>query len=64
MLKRYIGDVSPATIYVGGQDFGTVETGDSIAIPDDLAESVAWAEENWEDVASQKETKDNTQESD
>lgn len=47
MLKRYIGHQSPVSVVVGGEDFGYVETGDSIVVPDDLANSVSWPEENW-----------------
>ena len=55
MLKRYINeDVSPAQIRIAGQDFGTVETGDAIVVPNDLANSVAWPEGNWEDVTEDK----------
>jgi len=54
MLKRYVGRVSPARIVIGGRDFGTVETGDSIVVPDDLANSVAWPEGNWADGAPKK----------
>jgi len=49
MLKRYIGHQSPVSVVVGGQDFGYVETGDQIVVPDDLADSVTWPEENWAD---------------
>jgi hypothetical protein len=48
MLKRYIGHQSPVSVVLGGEDFGYVETGDSIAVPDDLANSLSWPEENWE----------------
>jgi hypothetical protein len=51
MLKRYIGRESPARIVIAGKDFGTVETGESIPVPDDLANSVAWPEANWADGA-------------
>jgi hypothetical protein len=47
MLKRYMGEISPAKIKIAGRDFGVVETGDAIVIPDDLANSVAWPEANW-----------------
>lgn len=57
MLKRYIGRTSPARIVIAGREFGVVETGDSIPVPDDLANSVAWPESNWEDGAPKKETK-------
>lgn len=47
MLKRYMGRVSPARIVIAGQEFGVVETGDAIVVPDDVANSVDWPEENW-----------------
>lgn len=55
MLKRYIGPFSPVTVVIAGQDFGMVETGDSLAVPDDLANSVAWPETNWADDAPAQE---------
>lgn len=58
MLKTYIGDLSPVSVVVGGQDFGAVETGDSIVVPDDLANSVAWPEANWADGPAKKDTKE------
>jgi hypothetical protein len=54
MLKRYMGVVSPAKIRIAGHDFGVVETGDAIVVPDDLANSVAWPEANWVDGAPAK----------
>ncbi|MGH7239682.1 MAG: hypothetical protein ACREHG_06405 [Candidatus Saccharimonadales bacterium] len=54
MLKRYIGNISPAKIRIAGQDFGVVETGDAIVVPDELANSVAWPEYNWQDGAPNK----------
>jgi hypothetical protein len=54
MLKRYMGEISPAKIRIAGQDFGVVETGDAIVVPDDLANSVAWPEANWTDGAPSK----------
>ena len=57
MLKRYIGHVSPASIRIAGQDFGVVETGEAIVIPDELADAVAWPEENWEDGAPESKSK-------
>jgi len=61
MLKRYVGQFSPVTVVIAGEDFGLVETGDTIVVPDDLANSVAWAEENWADGTP---AKDNSEESD
>lgn len=54
MLKRYIGEISPALIRIAGHDFGQVETGDAIVVSDDLANSVAWPESNWADGAPKK----------
>jgi len=54
MLKTYIGPHSPARVVVGGVDFGFVEHGESIAVDDDLADSVAWPEEHWQDGAPAK----------
>ena len=59
MLKTYIGPHSPARVVIAGEDFGYVENGDSIAVDDELAESVAWPEDNWKD-GSPKKTKNKT----
>lgn len=47
MLKRYMGPESPVRVVIAGHDFGFVKTGEAIAVPDDLANSVAWPERNW-----------------
>jgi hypothetical protein len=59
MLKRYIGHQSPVEVVIGGENFGTVETGDQIVVPDDLADSISWSEDNWEDGAAKASTTDN-----
>lgn len=58
MLKRYIGN-DEVTVTLAGQDFGTVNTGDSIPVPDELANSLSWPESLWEDVSSPKTDKSN-----
>jgi hypothetical protein len=60
MLKRYIGHQSPVSIVLNGEDFGYVETGDSIAVPDELANSLSWPEDNWADGAAKSSTKGTT----
>jgi hypothetical protein len=60
MLKQYIGHQSPVSVILGGEDFGYVETGDSIVVPDDLANSLSWSEENWADGASKPKAKSST----
>jgi hypothetical protein len=57
MLKRYIGHQSPVSIVLNGEDFGYVETGDSIAVPDELANSLSWPEDNWADGAAKAKAK-------
>lgn len=56
MLKRYVGHQSPVSVVIGGEDFGYVETGESIAVDDELAKTVVWPEENWEDGAAKAST--------
>lgn len=59
MLKRYMGQESPVRVVIAGHDFGVVETGDAIAVPDDLVNAVAWPEANWSDgVPSKDENED------
>jgi hypothetical protein len=60
MLKRYIGHQSPVSVVLGGEDFGYVETGDSIAVPDDLANTLSWPEDNWADGAAKAKAKPST----
>jgi hypothetical protein len=60
MLKQYIGHQSPVSVVLGGEDFGYVETGDSIVVPDDLANSLSWSEENWAAGASKSKAKSST----
>lgn len=62
MLKLYIGHQSPVSVILGGEDFGYVETGDSIVVPDDLANSLSWPEENWADGAAKSSTPDKSDE--
>jgi len=50
MLKRYIGSQPEVAVMIRGTSFGAVKTGEAIPIPDDIANSVAWPEANWEDV--------------
>ena len=49
MLKRYIGPADEVTVSINGQDFGIVHKGESIPVPDELANSVMWPEELWDD---------------
>lgn len=60
MLKRYIGHQSPVSVVLGGEDFGYVETGDSIVVPDDLAKTISWPDTNWEDGPSKADSKTKT----
>ena len=50
MLKRYIGSIQEVSVVIAGKDYGVVNTGDSIPVPDDIAASVSWPETNWEDA--------------
>lgn len=50
MLKRYIGPIDEVTVTIAGTDYGKVKSGEAIPIPDDVVDSVAWPESNWEDV--------------
>ena len=51
MLKRYIGP-DPAEIVVNGKSYGEIEPGDSLAVPDDVANAAKWSPKLWEDVVS------------
>lgn len=54
MLKRYIGSFPEVTVTIAGNDYGLAKTGEAIPVPDDIAASVSWSEENWEDVTNGK----------
>ena len=56
-LKRYIGNAERVAVVVLGESYGTVEHGEALAIPDDLAAKVAWPAENWQDVKRPTKTK-------
>lgn len=49
MLKRYIGPADEVTVSINGQDYGIVHNGESIPVPDELANSVSWPENLWDD---------------
>jgi hypothetical protein len=49
MLKRYIGPEPEIMVSIHGQDYGLVRQGESIPVPDEIAEITSWAETNWED---------------
>jgi hypothetical protein len=51
-LKRYIGPFPAVEVRVAGHDYGVVERGAAIAVPDELADQVIWQDENWEDGAA------------
>jgi len=51
-LKRYKGHFAEGVeLRVMGESFGTLKPGESVAVPDELAEQVTWPEDVWEDVA-------------
>lgn len=61
MLKRYIGSVAEVSVVIQGTDYGLIKTGESLSVPDEVAENAAWPEDNWEDVT---ENQDSNNESD
>jgi len=58
MLKRYVGSADEVEVVVAGVSFGLVNNGDAIPVPDELANSVSWPEDNWEDVTGDDENKE------
>jgi hypothetical protein len=55
MIKTYRGPfVEGVDVVVAGESFGLVKPGESIAVPDELAEQVAWPESNWSDGPAKK----------
>ena len=50
-LKRYIGPWPEVDVRIAGIDYGRIEKGASVAVPDDLAEGIYWQPELWEDGA-------------
>lgn len=49
-LKRYIGRISPAKVRLDGEDYDLIETGEKLAVPDELAARLSWPAANWEDA--------------
>jgi hypothetical protein len=48
MLKTYIGPYHEGVeLTVMGESFGVVKPGDSIVIPDEIAEQVDWPSDIW-----------------
>lgn len=62
MLKRYIGLVPEVTVTIQGNDYGVIRTGESLSVPDEVAENAAWPESNWEDVTDNQGSKDESDE--
>jgi hypothetical protein len=50
-LKKYVGPQEAVKLTVAGVEFGVVEKGGSVAVPDELANSVGWSADLWEDGA-------------
>jgi hypothetical protein len=48
-LKRYIGPYESVRLMVAGEEIGIVNKGDSVVIPDEIADSVEWSDELWAD---------------
>jgi hypothetical protein len=53
MLKRYVGPLDEVFVSIAGNEFGIVKNGESLVVPNELAESVGWSE-HWEDVKDSK----------
>jgi len=61
MLKTYIGPHDEVQVVIAGEDYGYVAHGETIVVDDDLANSVAWSEDLWQNGApdnSKDESKD------
>ena len=50
-LKRYIGPLESVRLQVAGHEIGIVKQGDSIVVPDELAELTEWQADLWADGA-------------
>jgi len=50
-LKRYIGPLESVRLQVAGHEIGIVKQGDSIVVPDELAELTEWQADYWADGA-------------
>ena len=53
MLKKYKG-TPDIILVVGNENYGVVREGESVAIPDEIATSVGWSPDLWENVAPAK----------
>ena len=54
MLKRYIGPFNVASVTAAGRNLGSVEKGEVLYVPNDVADSVGWPESSWESVTNEK----------
>jgi hypothetical protein len=60
MLKTYTGHFHEGVeVVVMGESYGHVKPGESIVIPDEIAEQVAWPEDIWINGPPPKESKKN-----
>lgn len=57
-LMRYIGPHDEVKVLVAGNEIGNVVQGGAIVVPDDLAASVAWSDELWEDASADSSAKE------
>ena len=49
-LKKYVGQhYEGIELVVHGESFGYLKPGESVVVPDELADTVAWPDELWED---------------
>lgn len=49
MLKRYVGPDDEVRVVVAGTEIGNVRQGESIAVPDEIAELTVWPDTLWQD---------------
>ena len=63
-LKRYKGHFGEGVeVVIMGESYGHLKPGDSVVVPDEIAEQVAWPEDIWEDAKPPaKEKKSKTEE--
>jgi hypothetical protein len=54
MLMRYVGPDEAVRVVVAGTEIGVVKQGESIVVPDEIAESTVWPDTLWQDGTEKK----------
>lgn len=54
-LMRYVGPLDEAMVVIAGENYGIIKKGESLAVPDKVADGASWSE-HWEMVGKPDES--------